>query len=45
MGVIVGEKATRLFEDAKKEKLPVVMFVASGYAAMIRTRYKQSIKC
>lgn len=34
MGVIVGEKVTRLFEDAKKEKLPVVMFVASGGARM-----------
>lgn len=34
MGVIVGEKVTRLFEDAKKEKLPVVMFIASGGARM-----------
>lgn len=34
MGVIVGEKITRLFEDAMKEKLPVVMFVASGGARM-----------
>ncbi len=34
MGVIVGEKVTRLFEDAKKEKLSVVMFVASGGARM-----------
>jgi acetyl-CoA carboxylase carboxyl transferase subunit beta len=34
MGVIVGEKVTRLFEDAKKEKHPVVMFVASGGARM-----------
>lgn len=34
MGVIVGEKVTRLFEDAKKERLPVVMFVASGGARM-----------
>lgn len=34
MGVIVGEKVTRLFEDATKEKLPVVMFVASGGARM-----------
>lgn len=34
MGVIVGEKITRLFDDAKKEKLPVVMFVASGGARM-----------
>ena len=34
MGVIVGEKITRLFDDAKKEKLPVVMFTASGGARM-----------
>lgn len=34
MGVVVGEKVTRLFEDAIKEKLPVVMFVASGGARM-----------
>lgn len=34
MGVIVGEKVTRLFEDAKKEKLPVIMFIASGGARM-----------
>lgn len=32
MGVIVGEKVARLFEDAEKEKLLVVMFVASGGA-------------
>ncbi len=34
MGVIVGEKVTRLFEDAKKQKTPVVMVVASGGARM-----------
>lgn len=34
MGVIVGEKVTRLFEDAKQQKLPVVLFVASGGARM-----------
>lgn len=34
MGVIVGEKVTRMFEDAEKEKFPVVMFVASGGARM-----------
>jgi len=34
MGVIVGEKVTRMFEDAEKEKLSVVMFVASGGARM-----------
>lgn len=34
MGVIVGEKVTRLFEEAKKEKIPVVIFVASGGARM-----------
>ena len=34
MGVIVGEKITRLFEDAKKDSLPVVIFAASGGARM-----------
>ncbi|MCU9534226.1 acetyl-CoA carboxylase, carboxyltransferase subunit beta [Streptococcus sp. CSL10205-OR2] len=34
MGTIVGEKITRLFEYATKEKLPVVVFTASGGARM-----------
>ncbi|MGM0215677.1 acetyl-CoA carboxylase, carboxyltransferase subunit beta [Enterococcus sp. AZ109] len=34
MGTIVGEKITRLFERATKEKLPVVLFTASGGARM-----------
>lgn len=34
MGTIVGEKITRLFEFATKEKLPVVIFTASGGARM-----------
>lgn len=34
MGTIVGEKMTRLFEYATKEKLPVVVFTASGGARM-----------
>jgi len=34
MGVVVGEKITRLFEDAEDEKLPVIMFIASGGARM-----------
>lgn len=34
MGVIVGEKVTRLFEDATREKLPVIIFIASGGARM-----------
>jgi acetyl-CoA carboxylase carboxyl transferase subunit beta len=34
MGVIVGEKVTRLFEDAQDNKIPVVMFIASGGARM-----------
>jgi acetyl-CoA carboxylase carboxyl transferase subunit beta len=34
MGVIVGEKVTRLFEEAGRNGLPVVMFVASGGARM-----------
>ncbi|MBE5827072.1 MAG: acetyl-CoA carboxylase carboxyl transferase subunit beta [Butyrivibrio sp.] len=32
MGYYVGEKITRLFEHATKEKLPVVLFCASGGA-------------
>lgn len=34
MGTVVGEKITRLFEYATKEKLPVVLFTASGGARM-----------
>ena len=34
MGTVVGEKITRLFELATKEKLPVVIFTASGGARM-----------
>ena len=34
MGIVVGEKVTRLFEDATKRKLPVFIFVASGGARM-----------
>ncbi|HIY56699.1 MAG TPA: acetyl-CoA carboxylase, carboxyltransferase subunit beta [Candidatus Tetragenococcus pullicola] len=34
MGTVVGEKITRLFEKAIKEKLPVVLFTASGGARM-----------
>ena len=34
MGTIVGEKITRLFEFATDEKLPVVLFTASGGARM-----------
>lgn len=34
MGTIVGEKITRLFEEATKEKLPVILFIASGGARM-----------
>jgi acetyl-CoA carboxylase carboxyl transferase subunit beta len=34
MGSVVGEKVTRLFEKAAKEKKPVVMVVASGGARM-----------
>lgn len=34
MGTVVGEKITRLFELARKEKLPVVLFTASGGARM-----------
>lgn len=34
MGMVVGEKLTRLFELATKEQLPVVLFTASGGARM-----------
>ncbi|MCQ8260198.1 acetyl-CoA carboxylase, carboxyltransferase subunit beta [Streptococcus suis] len=34
MGMVVGEKITRLFELATEEKLPVVLFTASGGARM-----------
>ncbi|WP_302372296.1 acetyl-CoA carboxylase, carboxyltransferase subunit beta [Enterococcus asini] len=34
MGTVVGEKITRLFEKATFEKLPVVIFTASGGARM-----------
>ena len=34
MGIVVGEKITRLFEFATDEKLPVVLFTASGGARM-----------
>ncbi len=34
MGTVVGEKITKLFEHAISEKLPVVIFTASGGARM-----------
>ncbi|WP_049497069.1 acetyl-CoA carboxylase, carboxyltransferase subunit beta [Streptococcus pseudopneumoniae] len=34
MGTVVGEKITRLFEYATAEKLPLVLFTASGGARM-----------
>lgn len=34
MGTVVGEKITRLFERALKDRLPVVIFTASGGARM-----------
>ena len=34
MGSVVGEKITRLFERATEQKLPVVLFTASGGARM-----------
>ena len=34
MGTIVGEKLTRLFEEATKQSLPVVLYIASGGARM-----------
>lgn len=34
MGVVVGEKVARLFEDAQKNRLPVIIFTASGGARM-----------
>jgi len=34
MGSVVGEKITRLFEEAAERSLPVIMFTASGGARM-----------
>ena len=34
MGSVVGEKVTRIMEDALKEKIPVIVFTASGGARM-----------
>ncbi len=34
MGTVIGEKLTRLFERAAKERLPVIVFTASGGARM-----------
>lgn len=34
MGTVVGEKITRLFEYATEEKLPVILYIASGGARM-----------
>lgn len=34
MGTVVGEKITRLFERATEQKLPVIIFTASGGARM-----------
>lgn len=34
MGIVVGEKITRLFEIARQEHLPVILFSASGGARM-----------
>lgn len=34
MGTVVGEKITRLFEEATKRKLPVILFCCSGGARM-----------
>lgn len=34
MGIVVGEKITRMFEEAKECNLPVVLFSASGGARM-----------
>ncbi|EOT42889.1 acetyl-CoA carboxylase, carboxyltransferase subunit beta [Enterococcus columbae] len=34
MGTVVGEKITRLFEKATEQRLPVVLFTASGGARM-----------
>ena len=35
MGVAVGEKITRLFEEAMKDEMPVILFTASGGARML----------
>ncbi len=40
MGTVVGEKITRLFEYATEQKLPVVLFTASGGAPHARRNYE-----
>ena len=39
MGSVVGEKVTRLFERAARQRVPVVMFCASGGARMQEGMY------
>lgn len=34
MGTVIGEKLTRLFEQGTRERLPVILFTASGGARM-----------
>lgn len=34
MGTIVGEKIVRLFEEAQRQSLPVILYIASGGARM-----------
>ena len=34
MGTIVGEKIVRLFEEAQRQELPVILYIASGGARM-----------
>lgn len=34
MGTVVGEKLTRLFEEATEKELPVILYIASGGARM-----------
>lgn len=34
MGTVVGEKLTRLFEKATQQRLPVILYIASGGARM-----------
>lgn len=39
MGSVVGEKIARAFETARRERLPVIIFTASGGARMQEGMY------
>ena len=43
MGTVVGEKITKLFEHAIEEKLPVVIFTASGGRRVIENTVRETL--